>query len=356
MHNVIINGKKISAQDGCPLKEILEKNGFNFPCGGTGKCGRCRITSPDLAPTALDERFLSPRLLSEGVRLACDKVVTSSLTVTCELSAPAKPITPIKECSLAVSIGDEEIDVGIVGEELCETVTLKNPLFLPTLAEDYEKNPSSATNALRAAIGKTGVELFEKYGAAKASVIALAAKEVYLKILAGQKLSETFDYECSSGRETFGLPTESLYILPGKGDFIGGEIFAESVNLKERSLLVDCEKTATFLHIDEKDNLAASFWNCDYSDVAAECFRAAVKFFAEDKPAPCVYLCGRYADKVEDYLSELPFPVIQLEKSLSSVVSALLSFRQRSKLSRECNATTVVRLYDNETFQKFLTE
>ena len=99
MHNVIINGKKISAQDGCPLKEILEKNGFNFPCGGTGKCGRCRITSPDLAPTALDERFLSPRLLSEGVRLACDKVVTSSLTVTCELSAPAKPITPIKECS-----------------------------------------------------------------------------------------------------------------------------------------------------------------------------------------------------------------------------------------------------------------
>lgn len=358
MHSVIVNGKKIIAQDGSPLKEILGDLGFSFPCGGTGRCGKCRITCPELSPTPLDGKFLSPRQISDGIRLACDKTVTSSLTISCELAEKSAPVALLKECSLAVSVTDEEIDVGIIGEDLAETVTVRNPLDLSSLSENYEKDPSSCTNALRAAIGKTGVELFEKYGAAKASVVALAAKEIYLKILAGQKLNEKFDYEAAeSGKDAFGLPGESLYILPGKGDFIGGEIFAESIRLKERSLLIDCEKTVTFLHLDEKDNLAASFWNCDYSDeVAPRCFRAAVKFFTEDKPAPIICLCGRYARKAEDFLAELPFNIAFIRKSLSSVASAALSFRVRSKLNRESAATTVVRLYDNETFQKFLTE
>ena len=358
MHSVIVNGKKIIAQDGSPLKEILGDLGFTFPCGGTGRCGKCRITCPELAPTSLDGKFLSPRQISDGIRLACDKTVTRSLTFSCDLAEKTEPVTQLKECSLAVSVTDEEIDVGIMGEELAETVTVKNPLDLSSLAEDYEKDPSSCTNALRAAIGKTAVELFEKYGAAKAAVVALAAKEIYLKILAGQKLDEKFDYEAAeSGKDVFGLPGESLYILPGKGDFIGGEIFAESIRLKERTLLIDCEKTVTFLHLDEKDNVAASFWNFDYSDeIAPRCFRAAVKYFTEDKPAPIIRLCGRYALQAENFLADLPFNTAFTQKSLSSVADAALSFRVRSKLNRESAATSVCRLYDNETFQRSLTE
>jgi len=359
MHSVIINGKKYLSEDSAPLKEVMTEAGFYFPCGGQGKCGKCRIKCAELSPTELDKRFLTSEQIKEGVRLACDKKVKGSLNITCDLSEK-KPDIVLRECSVAVTLSDEEIDICIVGEEPVETVTVKNPLSDKTsekIVDTYGEKPSVLTNALRAAIGKNCVELFEKYGAAKASVIALAAKGTYLKILAGIPLESDFvDVENKSETDVFGLPAESLYVLPAINDFIGGEILAETVNLKDNSMLIDCEKTVVLFSVGEEDDIATALWDCDYSEIALRCIKAAVKYFLAERKNPSIILCGRYSDKVEDALNEMGLCAIQIKKNIENVVNATLSVRKRSKLLKEKNRTTAIKIYDSETFQRFLTE
>lgn len=360
MHNVVINGKKYPVEDNAPLKESLLSAGFSFPCGGVGKCGKCRIICPELPVTDLDRRFLSANQIADGMRLACDKRVEKSVEFSCEVSEKKQNIT-LHSCSIAVSVTDSSIETAIVGEETVDTAFRKNPLSeFNTFGEiiaAYSVEPTALTNALRSAIGKDSIELFEAYGGAKAETMAIAAKAPYLKILAGLPLdADVTEVEQKAETDVFGLPAESLYILPSAGEFIGGEIFAESVKLKERSLLIDCEKTAALINIGENDDVAAAIWDCDYSEVGLKCIRAAVKFLTAEGAKPTVYLYGPNAYLVEDVLSDVEMNVIHREKSIESVVSALLSFRTRSRINKEKDRTSFVKLYDYEVFQRFLTE
>lgn len=362
MHNVIINGKKYTVDDNAPLREPLSAAGYVFPCGGIGRCGKCRINCPDLAPTDLDRRFLSETQLSQGVRLSCDKKITSSLFIECEIpSGGERADIVLHECSISAVITDETVEISIIGDEIVETVVVPSPLAsygnVMSLSAAYEDNGALLTNKLRASIGKNSVELFEKYGAAKAAVTSVAAKGIYLKILAGRPLdADEEELERAAQSESFGLPTESLYLLPTVGDLIGGELLAESIKLKDNSLLIDCERTVSFIRIGEKDNLSCAVWDCDYSPLALRCIVAAAKFLSSEAPRPAVYLYGKYAYAVEEALADALFTVYHREKSPESTASALISFRTRSKLLKEQARTTFIRLYDNEAFQQLLSQ
>ena len=61
------------------LRELMEREGFRFPCGGKGICGRCKVIAADLTPTERDKRFLSDAELAKGVRLACDKTLNGAI-------------------------------------------------------------------------------------------------------------------------------------------------------------------------------------------------------------------------------------------------------------------------------------
>ena len=65
---------KINAKNDS-LRSILESEGFIFPCGGKGLCGRCKIIAPTLPITEKDVTFIQKSDLEHGVRLACDKVI-----------------------------------------------------------------------------------------------------------------------------------------------------------------------------------------------------------------------------------------------------------------------------------------
>lgn len=361
MPDVIINGDRYETECGAPLKPTLEKAGFLFPCGGTGRCGKCRVVCHSLAPTDLDRRFLTDRQIADGVRLACDKTVSSEIIITCEIERNEKKEDVIlHECSISAVITDEEITVSIVSDHLVETVKKKNPLSdFPTikaLSDAYAKDRGALSKRLRAVIGKESVELFEKYGGAKAQTTAVAAKEIYLKILAGVSLDETTETLLSVvENDACDLPTESLYFLPALNDLIGGEVLAECVKLKEKTLLVDCERTVSLYLIGEKDDLAAAVWDCSYDEVGLRCIRAAAKYLFHEEKFSSIYLFGKYARVAEEILDE-DFACIRKEKSPESTVDALLSFRTRAKLNKEKNRTTYVRLYDKEVFQKYLTE
>lgn len=74
-----------SVPEGTLLSEVLlPDHPIEMPCGGQGRCGKCRVTALGaLSPLSeTEEGFLSPEELSRGVRLACCAQVEGDCTVT----------------------------------------------------------------------------------------------------------------------------------------------------------------------------------------------------------------------------------------------------------------------------------
>lgn len=74
----------VEAVEGSTIMEAIHAAGvgFDFPCGGSGKCGKCRvrITRGAYEPTVKEYERLDPKELAEGVRLACLTKVKGNLT------------------------------------------------------------------------------------------------------------------------------------------------------------------------------------------------------------------------------------------------------------------------------------
>ena len=68
---------------GTPLQEVLFAYGVEFPCGGRGRCRRCRVRVLEGAlPVSPDEeRMLSAGELADGWRLACRARAETDLTL-----------------------------------------------------------------------------------------------------------------------------------------------------------------------------------------------------------------------------------------------------------------------------------
>lgn len=78
-------GNKIPLNDGKTLKDAITEGGlhFDFPCGGKGTCGKCRvkIINQIIPPTREDQKFLDEKDIAQGVRLACHTAIHGDLTV-----------------------------------------------------------------------------------------------------------------------------------------------------------------------------------------------------------------------------------------------------------------------------------
>ena len=82
---VTVNGTAYPAAEGTPIGEILRDRGYGeMPCGGHGKCGKCRVTAkgPLTPPDEAELRHLTPEELGGGVRLACRARVLGDCAVT----------------------------------------------------------------------------------------------------------------------------------------------------------------------------------------------------------------------------------------------------------------------------------
>ena len=82
---VTLNGTPHACPAGTTLGSLLSSHGHgNMPCGGHGKCGKCRVTvSGEVTPPAEDEmRVLSAEELAAGIRLACRTTALGDCTVT----------------------------------------------------------------------------------------------------------------------------------------------------------------------------------------------------------------------------------------------------------------------------------
>ena len=180
---VEINGKIYEVEANTPLKEVLLSYGFAFPCGGTGKCGKCRIKCREIKESNLDLRFLPENARAEGWRIACDKIIDGEYVIEAPPPTRAEKVRELDSCNIAVRIGAKEIEIGIMDDEIAEKVTVKNPLYPFISPEEYDKDKAKYSKLLRAELSKESIELFEKYGKAKAETFVIATSGYFAKIL-----------------------------------------------------------------------------------------------------------------------------------------------------------------------------
>lgn len=79
-------GKQVIIEPGLTIAEAAQRAHLylSLPCGGKGICGNCRVqvVSGDLgAPTPAEVRLLSPDELADGVRLACQAILTGPAVI-----------------------------------------------------------------------------------------------------------------------------------------------------------------------------------------------------------------------------------------------------------------------------------
>ena len=79
-------GIELKIIPGTPLIDILHEYGVEFPCGGKGICGRCRVKVPEgnLAHTKNHRKRLTELGLSEDFHLACLSIISGDVTLDVE--------------------------------------------------------------------------------------------------------------------------------------------------------------------------------------------------------------------------------------------------------------------------------
>lgn len=79
-------GKEIQVNDQTPLIDVLHEFGIEFPCGGKGTCGKCKVKLVDgaIETTRTHRQKLDQLGLSPGWRLACYSCCTSDITLEIE--------------------------------------------------------------------------------------------------------------------------------------------------------------------------------------------------------------------------------------------------------------------------------
>lgn len=355
---IIINGIKKEVK-GTLLKDALEDNGYVFPCGGVGKCGKCRINAPLLEPTTLDRRFLSDVLIGQGVRLACDKKLIDNLEVS--YSAQVKTTVQtrkLEECRIGVRLSYTTVSVSIIEYETVETVYAPMPFEggLSRLKEDYERDRESYSKKIRAIIGKESVELFEKFGCAKADTLAVGGSGTLIKMLLGLPLNEELT-DIAFEDSKLALPSDSVYFLPTLNDCIGGDFLADMVELPTRTLLLDCEEVLSMALIGDSVDKVTAMWDVTYNGLECMSIIAGIKMLTADiNYTPNVCVTGKFADKVKPLLEGLNMVVYTKPRNGEGVTQACLSNRFRAKINKQKGRCVYIDLLLSEDFQDCLNE
>jgi uncharacterized 2Fe-2S/4Fe-4S cluster protein (DUF4445 family) len=115
---IIPGGKIIEAKHGISLRDILFAEGVEFPCGGVGRCRRCkvRVRGGSWPISATESRLLSAAEIRDGWRLSCQGALHKDLTL--EIAQWNSPIladdtafdfTPAEGLGIAIDVGTTTI-------------------------------------------------------------------------------------------------------------------------------------------------------------------------------------------------------------------------------------------------------
>lgn len=311
---------------GSRLLDVLRQydDGFAFPCGGRGVCGKCAVRFLSDAPVSdADRRHIPPDRLEAGMRLACAHTVEQNAEIELLGGAAAQILSTERGAFAAsdsleggrfmgiptggahylaaVDIGTTTVCTALVDmrdSRLLSVESFLNPQAaygadLVSRIQYCDDSPNglatlhaSITDSVNAAV--RGLCARARLSERDIAVTAVAGNTVMQHILTGDPVASMGHYpfapvytcERVQPAAELGLVGAAAYVMPSISGYVGGDIVAGLVTLppaRGYSLFLDLGTNGEIVLFDESEILAASTAvGPAFEGVNIECGMAAV--------------------------------------------------------------------------------
>jgi uncharacterized 2Fe-2S/4Fe-4S cluster protein (DUF4445 family) len=265
-------GKDVIVNQGTPLIDVLHEYGVEFPCGGKGTCGRCKVKllKGKLEAGPVQQKKLDKLGLKGNWRLAC--FCTADSDITLEIAQFENIIladnttfefTPRAGFGIAIDLGTTTIVVQLVNLEnghILDSVSDVNPQskygadLISRIQSCLDGNQADLQNLIRLKTGEMVHAMLQKHPA-EISKVALVGNTAMHHIFSGFNVQPLSFYPFESpdlGAQQFSpeelqwqLPCETkIRFYPSIGSFVGSDILAgiAATNMSERdefNVLID---------------------------------------------------------------------------------------------------------------------
>jgi uncharacterized 2Fe-2S/4Fe-4S cluster protein (DUF4445 family) len=247
-------GKELLANDQTPLIDVLHGFGIEFPCGGNGTCGKCkvRLLDGEIKTTEPHQRKIEQLGLSSEWRLACFSQCTDDITLEIEqfnhliLADESEfDFVPQKGFGIAVDLGTTTVVAQLID------LSSARVLAVETMLNPQVKFGADLISRTQACLDGHATEMTRIISSAIGTMIELMLKklEVDLKkvVLVGNTAMQLIFCNCditplamypfhveNLGMKTFNPEelgwkfhvVEKVQFYPSIGSFVGSDILA----------------------------------------------------------------------------------------------------------------------------------
>jgi uncharacterized 2Fe-2S/4Fe-4S cluster protein (DUF4445 family) len=265
-------GKEFTVNHQTPLIDVLHEFGVEFPCGGKGTCGKCkvRLLNGEIEITPTHQQKLEQLNLSSDWRLACYSHCTSDITLEIDqfnhliLADESEfKFVPQQGFGIAVDLGTTTVVVQLIDlmtSKVISVETFLNPQvkfgadLISRIQACLDGHSGEMTRQIRKAIGTT-IELILKKHCVEVQQIILVGNTAMQLIFANSDITPLSAYPFHvNDLEMKLFSTEdlewnfttagSIRFYPSIGSFVGSDILAGIVatelHLKENyTALID---------------------------------------------------------------------------------------------------------------------
>lgn len=277
-HRITIEplGITCTAEEGTSLHELLRTYQIDFPCGGKGMCGNCRIKvlSGKIDTSPAHTEWLHKKGLSDEWRLACLSKIEGDLTIEIprqqmQIQTDASQLPdflPEEGYGVAVDVGSTTLVAQLVNlttGHISGTCTRVNPqisygadiISRIGYAMQGEEQCLQLRDAVRTCIGQMITSLLSEHRISQLRKIVMAGNTVMHHLFAGYDVTplasapfqsprnESYRLSAADLEET--LPAScTVEFLPNLSHFVGSDILcgiqaSQMANRKEYTLLID---------------------------------------------------------------------------------------------------------------------
>jgi len=265
-------GKSIEVNSGTPLIDVLHEFGVEFPCGGKGTCGSCKVKllKGELEVDAVQQQKLDKLKLDESWRLAC--YCNAETDITLEISqfeniiladSSTFEFSPQRGFGIAVDLGTTTIVAQLVNLEnghVIDSVSDVNPQarfggdLISRIQSCLDGKFDELQNLIRLKIGEMIRSILQKHPM-EISKVAIVGNTVMHHIFSGLPVNSLSFYPFNSpdlGVQSFSAKSlnwqlsdsAKIDFYPSIGSFVGSDILAgiaatKMAERKEYTVLID---------------------------------------------------------------------------------------------------------------------
>lgn len=247
-------GKELKVNDRTPLIDVLHEYGVEFPCGGKGTCGKCKVKllEGEVEITEIHQRRLDQLGLPPDRRLACLSFCTGPLTLEVEqfnhlilADESTFEFEPENGFGVAVDLGTTTLVAQLVdlrSAKVLAVETMLNPQvrygadLISRIQACLEGHTSEMTRFIRAAIGGMIEKMLNQQQVIPRKIVIVGNTAMQL-IFSGQDVSSLSAYPfhvSDLGRKVFNTSDLGwdfpcgcqVEFMPSIGSFVGSDILA----------------------------------------------------------------------------------------------------------------------------------